>query len=87
MILVLSVIAGVVVAVATVPARPLAETTETLVTVPDPAPVAAIVMLLPAGVTVIPVPATMFSAPARLFKELTPPPPPPVLNVGPKSVD
>lgn len=33
---VLSVIAGVVVAVATVPAKPLAETTDTLVTVPVP---------------------------------------------------
>ncbi len=33
-----SVIAGVVVAVATVPAKPLAETTEALVTVPEPPP-------------------------------------------------
>lgn len=32
------VIAGVVVAVATVPARPFADTTETEVTVPDPLP-------------------------------------------------
>ena len=38
--LVVSVIAGVVVAVATVPANPLAETTDALVTVPDPAPAA-----------------------------------------------
>ena len=36
--LVVSVIAGVVVAVATVPANPLADTTETLVTVPLPLP-------------------------------------------------
>ena len=34
-ILVVNVIAGVVVAVATLPAKPLADTTETLVTVPD----------------------------------------------------
>jgi len=33
-----SVIAGVVVAVATVPAKPLAEVTDTLVTVPEPPP-------------------------------------------------
>ena len=37
---VLRVIAGVLVAVATVPAKPLAETTETEVTVPEPAGVA-----------------------------------------------
>ena len=36
--LVLNVIAGVVVAFATVPANPLAETTEIVVTVPDPEP-------------------------------------------------
>jgi hypothetical protein len=50
---VLNVIAGVVVAVATVPARPLAETTETLVTVPDPPlPLYAAVMI-PSAATVI----------------------------------
>ena len=37
-IVVVSVIAGVVVAVATVPAKPLADTTEALVTVPEPFP-------------------------------------------------
>ena len=36
MIVVVSVIAGVVVAVATVPAKPLADTTDTLVTEPEP---------------------------------------------------
>jgi hypothetical protein len=36
--LVESVMAGVVVALATVPANPLADTTETVVTVPDPPP-------------------------------------------------
>ena len=36
--LVVSVIAGVVVAVATVPAKPLADTTDTLVTEPEPLP-------------------------------------------------
>ena len=35
-IVVVSVMAGVVVAVATVPAKPLADTTDTLVTVPEP---------------------------------------------------
>ena len=39
-----SVIAGVVVAVATVPLRPFAETTETLVTVPEPEAVELMVM-------------------------------------------
>ena len=54
---VLSVIAGVVVAVATVPARPLAETTDTLVTVPVPyasAGISAVVKALKVGAAAAP---------------------------------
>ena len=55
-IVVVNVIAGVVVAVATVPANPLAETTDAEVTVPLP-PVFAMVMLPPPLVIEIPLPA------------------------------
>ena len=75
------VIAGVVVAVATVPETPLAVTTETLVTVPDPPPVEAIVRVLPLGVIVMPEPAARVTAPVRLLMLLTPElPPPPFLD-------
>ena len=53
--LVVRVIAGVVVAVATVPAKPFAETTDTLVTVPE---TLLVTVIVPAPlVTVMPVPA------------------------------
>jgi hypothetical protein len=43
----------------------------TLVTVPDPAPVVAIVMFCPEGVTEIPVPATRVMAPVSPFRDVT----------------
>jgi hypothetical protein len=46
----------------------------TLVTVP---PVEEIVMVLPEGVIVIPVPATSVNAPVKPLRLVTPPPPPP----------
>lgn len=76
MIVVVSVIAGVVVAFATVPANPLAETTETEVTVPEPEPELAIVIVLPEGVNVMFVPAAKTTAPVNVLSELTPPPEP-----------
>jgi len=69
------VIAGVVVAVATVPARPLAETTETDVTVPPP-DVLDMVLLPPTVVTVIPEPPDMVIAPVAELTLDTPEPPP-----------
>ena len=59
--LVVRVMAGVVVAVATVPAKPFAETTDTLVTVPTNA-LAKVIVPAPL-VTVMPVPAV------RVFSE------------------
>ena len=43
---------------------------------PPPPPVAAIWMLEPDGVTLIPAPAVMSSAPVNALSEATPPPPP-----------
>src|ERR1017187_9673450 len=63
--------AGVVVAVATVPAQPFGLTTETLVTVPVP-PVEEIVMFCPKGVSAIPLPAEIVTSPVRALKEETP---------------
>jgi hypothetical protein len=73
-----SVIAGVVVAVDTVPANPLAETTETLVTVPDPPPpLAEMAILFPTVVKVMLVPAEIVTAPVRVLKLETPAEDPP----------
>jgi hypothetical protein len=60
--LVESVIAGVVVAFATVPANPLADTTETVVTVPDPPPppvYCGILSVLPTNVAAPDVPVVV----------------------------
>lgn len=73
-----NVIAGVVVAVATVPDNPFAVTTLTLVTVPEPDPEEEIVMVFPDGVRVMFVPAARTTAPVRVLRLVTPPPPPPV---------
>lgn len=69
------VMAGALVEVATVPARPFADTTDTEVTVP-PGFEDAIVRLLPEGVIVMFVPATNTTSPVKVFKLVTPPPEP-----------
>lgn len=68
------VMAGVLVAVATVPAKPLALTTETEVTVP-PGFDDAIVKLFPDGVMVTFVPATNTTSPVKVLRLVTPPTP------------
>jgi hypothetical protein len=72
---VVNVKAGVVVGLVTVPANPFALTKEKLDTVPTF--VAAIVIFVPKGVIVIPLPGTRVSAPVSPFKLDTPLEPPP----------
>lgn len=66
-----SVNAGVLVGLATVPAKPFADTTETLVTVPVP-PVLVITISWPDGVTDMPGPANRVIPPVRPFNVVTP---------------